>query len=173
MNNQAKWDDRFISICDTIASWSSCLSRKIGSIVVKDKTILATGYNGPPRGVAHCGKERNTKDAYLFKALASTSLKLGDDTVCPRYRMDLKSGEGLGYCIATHAEQNCIANAARTGTCLDGGILYINTVIPCKNCMGLIINAGIVEVVTLKTEYYDEQTKYLVEQSKIKVRRVR
>lgn len=84
--------------------------------------------------------------------------------------MELKSGTGLEFCIASHAEVNCINNAARHGTATLGATLYLNDVIPCKSCMCEIINAGIVEVVCTKLNLYDPQSEYIIRESCIKIR---
>lgn len=142
-----KWDAYFFALCETVASKSPCLSRKIGAILVRDHSILSTGYNGPPRGVPHCtGK-------------------------CPRKVMGFKSGEGMEYCPAQHAEENAVSNAARNGTTILGSILYMNSVIPCQKCFGTLINAGISEIVICETVVYDQHTSFLIENSDINIRR--
>jgi len=118
------WDRYFLNICIEIAKKSHCLSRRFGAILVRDKSIISTGYNGPARGVLHCDP-------------------------CPRHLMGCKSGERLDLCRATHAEANCIANAARNGVCTLGATLYLNGVHPCKDCTSLLINAGIRAIVHL------------------------
>jgi len=169
-----RWDTYFHSICIAVASKSPCLSRKIGAILVRDKSIVATGYNGPPRGVPHCGHDRNMKDEVLSAELnkgkytyASNHLR----TSCPRKLLGYKSGTGLEWCPAQHAESNCISNAARLGVSTLGTTLYMNCVIPCKDCYGKLINAGIVEIVVNDARVYDEHTQYLIDNSTIKIRR--
>ncbi|MCK4330866.1 cytidine deaminase [candidate division WOR-3 bacterium] len=171
-NNQAKWDQRFYKICIELASWSSCLSRKIGAILVRDRTIIATGYNGPPRGLPHCGAERRKSDMTLFHRLSDNNFEpvFGDDSMCPRQRLGYASGDGLHLCPAAHAEDNCILNAARTGVVTMGATMYVSCKIPCKNCLGKIINAGIVEIVCKSMETYDELSKWMLKESKIKIR---
>lgn len=126
------WEDYFMAICDTIATKSKCLSRQIGAVIVKDGAILSTGYNGPPRRYPHCEGE-----------------------VCPRHLKGYKSGEGLEECPAAHAERNAICQAARNGTAVNGAILFLNTITPCKACMAEIINAGIIAVVYKTEGHYD------------------
>jgi dCMP deaminase len=145
--NMKSWDQYFMDLCDLVASRSKCLSRQIGCVVVYDKSIISTGYNGPPRGTAHCS---------------------GD--TCPRRKAGYASGEGLSLCPAAHAEANCIANAARTGARTLKATLYINTVVPCKDCFGLLINAGIKEIVVKQLEYYDRLSGRLHMESDILVR---
>jgi len=171
MKNAPKhWDRYFYEICKTIATKSPCLSRKIGALLVRNKSIVSTGYNGPPRGIPHCGHERFMKDKTLSnlsqiyppKAIAST---------CPRRLLGYKSGEGIQYCIAQHAEENAVSNAARLGVSTIGTTLYMNSVIPCQKCFGTLINAGIVEIVVEDTKFYDPHTELLAENSDIVIRR--
>ena len=131
-----KWDKYFSTICKAVASKSPCLSRQIGVVLVRDKSIISTGYNGPARGFPHC-----------------------EGPNCPRKDMGYKSGEGLEHCPAAHAETNAIANAARIGTKVKGSTLYMNSVIPCKFCAVSIVNAGIREVVVDKLELYHPITR--------------
>jgi len=141
-----RWDKYFLDLCGTVSSNSKCLSRQIGAILVQDRIVVTTGYNGPPRGVPHC-KE-----------------------VCPRTALEYQSGEGLFLCPGAHAEKNCIASAARLGVSTLGTTLYLNTGVPCKDCMAMLINAGVVEVVCTELTYYDTLTQWMVEHSGIKVR---
>ena len=166
-----RWDNYYLGVCKAVASNSKCFSRQIGAILVRDKSIVATGYNGPPRGVTHCGAERLKLD-HALRARMYGSIEPTPENVdtCPRRLMGLRSGEGLVWCTAAHAETNTIANAARMGTKVEGSILYMNDQIPCKDCLALIINAGIVEVVVTKLEHYDSTGKYQIDQSGIRVR---
>lgn len=119
-----EWDLYFRQICDAVASKSACHSRQIGAILVRDKSIVATGYNGPPRGVPHCDPE------------------------CPRQaHPDYVSGGLMHLCPAAHAEVNCVVNAARLGVPTVGTTLYMNCIMPCVECLKVLINAGVVEVV--------------------------
>lgn len=183
------WDEYYLKICRTVATNSKCYSRKIGSIIVKDKSIVSTGYNGPPRGVPECPERwSRIKDNYLLKATKDMDLqwkdqcKEGDtmsdesiqywlDNICPRQAVGFPSGQGLHICIAGHAERNALINATRHGIAIKGATLYLDTVIPCKDCMIEIINAGIKEVVVTDTVVYDEQVNYLLEYSDVKIRR--
>lgn len=130
MRPDPSWDLYFHQLCCAVASKSPCRSRQIGAILVRDKSIVSTGYNGPPRGVPHCGEE------------------------CPRRLMGYKSGEGLELCAATHAEVNCVVNAARVGASTIGTTLYMNCKIPCMECMKVLINAGVVEAVVESIDFY-------------------
>jgi dCMP deaminase len=116
------WDAYFMQITRLVASRSTCLRRKVGAVMVKDKRILATGYNGVPRGLAHC-------------------LEVG----CLRDRLKIPSGERHELCRGLHAEQNAIIQAATSGTSIEGCILY-STHYPCVLCMKMILNASIREV---------------------------
>ena len=140
-----RWDDYFLKVATVVASNSKCQSRQIGAVLVKDKAIISTGYNGPPRGVPHCER-------------------------CPRQLQGYKSSEGLHLCPATHAEANCIVQAAKNGICTNNSIMYLTCNVPCKNCLALIINAGIEEVVCVSLDWYDELSPFLVAQSDLIIR---
>ncbi len=167
------WDNYFRDICVALSSKSPCLSRKVGAILVKDKSIISTGYNGPARGIPHCGYDRLMKD----KSIDISHLALyGDMSVatrfkneCPRKILGYESGTHTELCPAQHAEENCVSNAARLGVSVLGASLYMNCVIPCKNCFGTLINAGIVEIVVDKVELYDKHTQFLIDNSNIRV----
>lgn len=163
-------DENYFKMCQVVGENSKCFSRKLGAILVRDKTVIATGYNGPPRGVPHCDV-RCLKDKSLQTELKKFWKKIDNfEGNCPRQLLEYKSGQGLHLCIAGHAERNCIVNAARMGVCVKDSTLYLNTNIPCKDCLIEIINAGINEIVCTNLDYYDEQSKFLIENSKIKIR---
>ena len=143
----SRWDGYFHTICEAIASKSPCLSRQIGAVLVRDKSIISTGYNGPARGFPHCN---------------------GD--ICPRKVAGYLSGEGLEHCPAAHAETNAIANAARVGVNASGSILYMNSVIPCKFCAVSIVNAGIAEVVVKLLDYYHKISQDIFKYGDVKIR---
>lgn len=165
-----RWDKYFHRQCIAAASKSSCLSRKIGAILVRDKSIISTGYNGPPRGVPHCGHERWMKDKVLrYEAGTIEDLSKFRNT-CPRQVLGYKSGTHMELCPAQHAEENTISNAARLGVSVIGSTLYMNCVVPCKNCFGTLINAGIVEIVVEEVRVYDKFTQFLIDNSDIKIR---
>ena len=129
-----KWDRRFMEMAETVAGWSSCYQegRQIGAVVVRDKRILTTGYNGAPQGVTSC-KERGE---------------------CLRRKLGIPSGTRHELCYAVHAEQNAIIQAARLGIQLEGATLYC-THQPCVICAKMVINAGISRVV-YREGYPDE-----------------
>jgi dCMP deaminase len=89
---------------------------------------------------------------------------------CPRRVMGYKSGTHMELCPAQHAEENAVSNAARLGVSVLGSTLYMNSVIPCKNCFGTLINAGIVEIVVEEITVYDKLTQFLIDNSNIKIR---
>jgi len=143
---------------------------------VRDHSIVATGYNGPARGIPHCGHDRLMKDNFL-RAEMSEAGAIEDYPInrikeeCPRQILGYKSGTHMELCPAQHAETNCIANAARLGVSTVDTILYMDCIIPCKNCYGMLINAGIVEIVVDDVKPYDKHTAYLIDNSQIKIRR--
>lgn len=121
-----KWDKRFMDMTRLVGSWSSCIKddRHVGAIIVKNKRILTTGYNGAPSGIKSCAERGE----------------------CIRMRDGVKSGTRAEYCYAVHAEQNALIQAAKLGISVDGATLYC-THQPCSMCTRLIINAGISRVV--------------------------
>ncbi len=121
-----KWDHRFMEMAHIISGWTSCFApgRAIGAVIVRDKRIMTTGYNGAPAGMKTC-KERG---------------------YCLRRRMNIPSGTRAEVCYAIHAEQNAIIQAAKLGVCIEGATLYC-THQPCSVCAKMIVNAGIKRVV--------------------------
>jgi len=117
-----KWDQRFMEMAEVISGWTSCFrpGRAIGCVIVQNKRIMTTGYNGAPAGVRTC-REKG---------------------FCLRDRLGIPSGTRAEVCYATHAEQNAIIQAARLGVSIDGATLYC-THQPCSICSKMIINAGI------------------------------
>ncbi len=121
-----KWDQRFMQIAHVISGWASCYKadRKIGCVIVKNKRIMTTGYNGAPAGVKTCVERGG----------------------CLREKLGIASGTKHEICYATHAEQNAIIQAAKLGVSIDGATLYC-THQPCGICAKMIVNAGIARVV--------------------------
>ncbi|MDD3411707.1 MAG: cytidine/deoxycytidylate deaminase family protein [Eubacteriales bacterium] len=121
-----KWDLRFMKMTHLISDWSSCYrqGRAIGAVIVKDKRIMTTGYNGAPAGLKTC-KERGE---------------------CLRDKLGIPSGTRAEVCYAIHAEQNAIIQAAKLGISIDGATLYC-THQPCSVCARMIVNVGICRVV--------------------------
>ena len=118
-NARPSWDQYFMDIVELVSRRSTCLRRKVGAILVRDKRILATGYNGPPAGIAHCS-----------------------ETGCLRDKLKVPSGERHELCRGLHAEQNAIIQAALYGVSTKGSTLYCTTH-PCIICAKMIINSGI------------------------------
>jgi len=169
-----KWDNYFHKICIAVSGKSPCLSRKIGAILVRDNSILSTGYNGPPRGIPHCGHERIISDLALDDAFRDSREQYDANYKrdnCPRKVLGYPSGTHMELCPAQHAEENAVSNAARLGTNIFGSTLYMNCIIPCKNCLGTLINAGIVEIVVEDVKVYDKYTQFFIDNSNIKIRR--
>ena len=167
-----RWDSYFHSICETISSKSPCLSQKIGAILVYDHSIISTGYNGPARGIPHCGYKRLINDNIIRKLMPQSPDTIDYvESTCPRKVLGYASGTHMELCPAQHAEENCISNAARNGVSVLNSTLYINCIIPCKNCFSTLINAGINEIVVEEITPYDEFTQFLINNSDIKIRR--
>lgn len=168
------WDIYFHNLCVAIAFKSPCLSRQIGAVLVRDHSIVTTGYNGPPRGVPHCGEDRFIKDGYLVELTNEVGVPFDEterfERECPRKVLGYKSGTHMELCPAQHAERNAISNAARLGVSVLNTTLYMNCVIPCQQCFGALINAGITEIVIEKIEVYDKHTKFIIESSEIRIR---
>lgn len=122
-SQRPSWDEYFLQLADLVATRSTCLRRQVGAVLVRDKRIIATGYNGAARGLSHC-------------------LDIG----CLREEMDIPSGHRYELCRGVHAEQNAIINAAYYGTSTRDAVLYCSDQ-PCLMCARMIINAGIVRVV--------------------------
>jgi len=136
------WDQYFMDITRLVATRSTCLRRQVGAILVKERNILATGYNGVPSGISHC---------------ASTG--------CLRERLRVPSGERHELCRGLHAEQNAIIQAARHGTNIDGATLYCTTM-PCIICTKMIINAGI-RAIVYGEGYADDLAREMITESGI------
>ncbi len=117
------WDEYFMSIARVVSSRSNCIKRKVAAIIVKDKRVVSTGYNGTPRGARNC-----------------------NEGGCPRCNSLAQSGTALEECLCSHGEENAITQAAYHGTSLKGATLY-TTFAPCLLCTKMIINSGIAEVV--------------------------
>jgi len=165
-----QWDKYFLEICNTVAGNTKCLSRKVGAILVKDKRILATGYNGPPAGIPSC-LVRYKKDKAYRKVLRSRTIDPRPGSgICPRKILGYESGQGLEWCVAAHAERSVLITAARYGIATKNASLFMNCPIPCKDCLIEIINAGIKEIVVTELTYYDKMSEYLLKGSGIRYR---
>jgi len=159
------WDKYFLGLTNMVASNSKCRSKSVGAIIVSDKSIISTGYNGPPAGVPPCDEWPEYRKKFGYRDEFNSSMKR-----CPRLLSGYKSGQGLEYCPAGHAEANAVNNAARNGVKVCGATMYMNCMIPCKNCLTAIINSGIAEIVVTGYDYYDGLSEYIVKTSGLKVR---
>lgn len=133
-----------MDIARLVSSRSTCLRRHVGAVLVKDKNVLATGYNGTPKGIAHC-----------------------DTRGCLREKHKVPSGQRHELCLGLHAEQNAIVQAAKHGTNISGATLYC-THAPCVICAKMLINSGIETIVYLDG-YPDELATALLEESGLQV----
>lgn len=142
---RSKWDNRFMDMAKLVGSWCTCHRRQVGAVIVKDKRIIATGYNGAPSGIKNC-------------------LERG---YCLRNKLNIPSGTQAEKCYSVHAEQNAIVQAAKFGTGVDGATIYV-THQPCTMCTRLIINVGIKRIV-YGIEYPDEFSLELLKEAGIEL----
>lgn len=168
ISDRTRWDRYFFNLTNAVAQKSSCYSRKIGSILVKDKAVISSGYNGPARGIPDCSS-RFMLDPALRRKLAAIPTGKAIYT-CPRRILGFGSGEGLEYCYAIHSECNSLLQAARSGVSTKDAILYMNWISPCQNCIQSCINAGIKEIVVTKLGNYNEHSQFILEHTHIKIR---
>lgn len=142
-----KWDKRFMEMAEVVATWTSCAreGRAIGAVIVKDKRILTTGYNGAPSGILSCR----------------------DKGECMRDKLGVESGTRQELCYAVHAEQNAIAQAAKLGVSVDGATIYV-THQPCTICTRIIINSGIKRII-YKHSYPDEFSVQLLKDAGVEL----
>jgi dCMP deaminase len=141
--SRPSWHDYFMQITELVSTRATCLRRKVGAIIVRDKRILTTGYNGPPENIVHCEKRGG----------------------CLRDELNIPSGERMELSRAIHAEQNAIIQAAKTGISIQDSTLYVTTH-PCFTCAKMLINAG---VIIYKDGYPDEFAKEILEEAGVKV----
>jgi dCMP deaminase len=147
MHARIPWPDYFMNITFLVGERSTCLRRRVGAIAVKDKHILATGYNGAPSGVAHCG-----------------------ESDCLRERQGIPSGQRHELCRGLHAEQNVIIQAAVHGFSLKGAEIYCTTQ-PCFICTKMLINCNI-SAVWYVDGYPDSMTEGIMEEAGISLTRI-
>jgi len=145
MEERPSYDEYFMEMAHLVAKRSTCLRRKVGAILVKDKHILSTGYNGAPKGLKHCS-----------------------EVGCLRRELSIPSGERHEICRGLHAEQNAIIQAAVFGISIKNSVLYCTNT-PCVVCAKMLINAGVNEIV-YSGEYPDDLAKKMISESKIKIR---
>jgi len=147
IDKRPNWDEYFIGIAKLISTRSTCLRRKVGAVIVKDRRILTTGYNGTPCKIEHCS-ERG----------------------CLRERLKVPSGQRHELCRGLHAEQNALLQAALNGVNVSGATMYVTNQ-PCIICAKMIINAGITEIVNCGG-YPDKMAEDFLKEARIKVRRI-
>lgn len=145
IDNRPSWDEYFMEMAELTSKRSTCLRRHVGAVIVKDRHIIATGYNGAPRGVAHCS----------------------DIGGCLREELHVPSGERHELCRALHAEQNAIIQSATLGQSIEDADIYITNQ-PCAICAKMIINAGIKRIV-VKEGYPDELAVKILDEAGLKV----
>ena len=138
------WDEYFMDIVELIKTRSTCQRRQVGALIVKDKRILATGYNGAPMNCKHCSE-------------------IG----CLRDELNIPSGQRHELCRAIHAEQNAIVQAAYSGTSVKDSTLYVSHQ-PCILCAKMIINAGITKII-FKGEYPDPMAMEMLKEAGIRI----
>jgi len=138
------WDQYFMDIASVVASRSTCLRRQVGALIVKDRRILASGYNGAPGGLAHCL-----------------------ETGCLRQQMGVPSGERHELCRGLHAEQNAVIQAAVYGIAIKDAVCYV-THQPCLLCAKILINAGIKKIV-YKGDYPDSLAQEMFEEAGVEL----
>jgi dCMP deaminase len=142
------WDQYFISIARMVASRSNCVKRRVGAVIVLDRRIISTGYNGTPRGARNC-----------------------NEGGCPRCNSFAEGGTRLDECLCSHAEENAITQAAYHGVSVRNSSIY-TTLSPCLICTKMIINSGIEEV-AFNAEYpLGESALALLREARVKLRQV-
>jgi dCMP deaminase len=144
LNKRLSWEEYFMEIAILLAKRSTCFRQQVGALLVRDRRILSTGYNGAPAGLVHC-------------------LDIG----CIREEKDVPSGERHELCRAVHAEQNVIIQAAYHGISIKDSILY-STLFPCIICSKMLINAG-VKKIFYRGEYSDKLSLETLLEAGIKV----
>ena len=148
VDDRISWDEYFMQMAELTAKRSTCLRRQVGAVIVKDKHIIATGYNGAPKGLNHCAQ-------------------LGG---CLRENLHVPSGERHELCRALHAEQNAIIQAATLGQSIEGGTIYV-THHPCSICAKMILNAGL-ERIVIREGYPDTLAKEILSEADLEVDRL-
>ncbi len=144
--DRPSWDQYFMSIAKMVASRSNCIKRKVAAVIVKDKRIVSTGYNGTPKGCVNC-----------------------NEGGCPRCNSFAESGKNLSDCLCSHAEENAIAQAAYHGIAVKGSTIYV-TFSPCLTCARMIINSGMKEVIYNADYPMTEATSQLFKQAGVVMR---
>lgn len=145
--NRPNWDQYFLEIAHVVAKRSTCMRRQIGAVIVQDRRILTTGYNGAPSGLGHCL-----------------------ETGCLRDQLNIPSGTRTEMCRALHSEMNAIIQAAQHGVSTKGSTLYC-THQPCSVCARMCINAGIIRIV-YTGDYPDDFAMSLLQEAGIEMVRI-
>jgi dCMP deaminase len=144
IDTRPSWNDYFLEVADLVATRSTCLRRQVGAVLVRDKRIISTGYNGAPRKLKHCS-----------------------EVGCIRSENDIPSGQRYELCRGVHAEQNAIINAAYYGISTQDTVMYC-THQPCIICARIIINAG-VEKVVHRGDFQDDVALELMKEAGIEL----
>ena len=142
--DRPSWETYFMDIAELVSKRSTCIRRAVGAIIVKDKRILSTGYNGAPTGIRHC-----------------------TEVGCLREELNVPSGEKHELCRGIHAEQNAIIQAAFYGVSIKDATLFC-TNLPCSICAKMIINAGIKKIY-YKSGYADYLSSEMLKEADIEV----
>lgn len=145
MAERPSWDDYFMKLAEDVSTRATCIRRKVGAIIVKDKRILSTGYNGAPAGISHCTKEK-----------------------CLRTKNNVPSGEKHELCRGLHAEQNAIIQAALHGVRIADAVIYITNQ-PCSICTKMLINSGIKKFI-YKDPYNDPLAMEMIKEAGIEIK---
>lgn len=143
-NQRPSWDTYFMDITSLVARRTTCMRRAVGAVIVKNKRILATGYNGAPSGIRHCA-----------------------EVGCLREQLNVPSGQRHELCRGIHAEQNAIIQAAYHGVSIKDSTLYCNTQ-PCSICAKMIVNAGIRKII-FESGYEDPMATEMLREAGIEV----
>lgn len=149
VEERPSWDEYFMRIAEVVASRSNCIKRKVAAVIVRDKRIISTGYNGTPRGTTNC-----------------------NEGGCPRCNSFADSGTSLEQCYCSHGEENAIVQAAYHGVSIKGATIY-TTFSPCINCTKMIINSGITEVVYNSEYPLGEGALSLLKEAGVNVRKLK
>lgn len=144
MDSRPNWDEYFMEIAEVVRKRSTCLRRQVGAVIVRDRQILTTGYNGVPRKLKHCSQ-----------------------VGCLRDKLNVPSGERHELCRGIHAEQNAVVQAAVHGISIAGAAIYV-THQPCSLCAKILVNAGINKII-IKGDYPDELAKEILDEAGVEV----
>ncbi|TAL39690.1 MAG: cytidine deaminase [Spirochaetes bacterium] len=144
MTQRPSWDEYFMTIASDVATRATCIRRQVGAVIIKDRRILTTGYNGPPVGISHCTPE-----------------------TCLRTKFNIPSGERHEMCRGLHAEQNAIIQAALHGVSIKGASIYC-THQPCSICTKMLINSGIMKFI-FRDPYNDPLADEMIREAGVEI----